>query len=598
MQHLLVHYQNVGSHRIIRIIPIMNLDAYKAEFSSVYKTKDGDDVMHIFFNVSDMSGRLVSDIGFKSFKGCGKLEKITENLFKIPEKAPADFFTAMFLPWAKDKIADYVADLDETSAINTEDLKSSPLTPSEVAQFVHVQFDEGVTFYNLLNCHKTDDDGCFVLSEHHLKALFMAYAKNNKTQFGPHRMEGGTITCRQDADGQFVPYQPGEEQEEIVYECIETLQTTWPESHFKYADTDDKKSLIDRIRENSKRVYVLSSIRFGKQNHGGLPIKIGEVAYGKGITVNKTALTNHDIDVLMEQLGITEALNKALSYLILKNDVTEFDEIEGYDELHKMYKKYVSFDGSWISMDGDGYSYCPYELVVDTETPLKVWEIWDPRAVKSSRNPKKITDVVRVPSVPSVPSVSNVEKSHIFYKDVITNAVRCFKNELEYLPEFQRLGDMNCKNHMVNKIMENFVSNGTFDIDCEVVQELTILTSLMSSFFSDEKLSNNEKNEQVCDRQYELTKEYVNRYKSDKEEMSAAIAVENVYTYLLLGRVQDINKNRIGSDLVDLGVKKTRKTKGYVYGMKALSNFYDMTVSYSGKAKELDKYMNPAPTSS
>jgi len=569
-------------------MPIRDLDAYKAEISSVYKTMD-DDMMHLFFNVSDMSGRLVSDIGFKSFRGCGKLEKINENLFKIPSKAPRDFFSEMFLPWAKGKIADYVTDLDETTVINIEDLKASPLTPSEDERFVHVQFEEGVTFYNLLNCHKTEDD-YFVLSEHHLKALFTAYAKNNKSQFGPHRMEGGTFTCRKDAEGHFIPYEPGEKHEDIVYECIETLVPTWPESHFNY-NTDDVSSFIDNVHKHLKRVYVLSSIRFNKLDHDSPPIKIGEVAYGKGITVSKTSLTNQDIDVLIEHLGITEALNNALSYLILKNDVVEFKEITGYDGL-----LYASVDGGLLSTDM-GYSSWPYASLIetDTESPLNTWCPWDP-TIKTDKN--KIRER-NVSNVPNVPNVSNGEKSHIFYKDVITNEVRCFKNEIEYLPEFQRLGDVKYKSPMVHKIIDNFVYNdahGTFDIDREVVTELTTLTTLMSSFFSDEKRSCNERsNEQVYDRQYELTKEFVNQYKSDKGEMSATIAVENVYGYLVLGRVQDINKNRIGSDLVDLGVKKTRKSKGYVYGLNDSFSF-GLAVPYSGKIIEFDKLMNPAPS--
>jgi len=538
MEHLLVHYQNRDPHqiiRIIRIMPIRDLDAYKAEISSVYKTLE-DDMMHLFFNVSDMSGRLVSDIGFKSFKGCGKLEKINDNLFKIPTKAPVDFFSAMFLPWAKGKIADYVTDLDETYVINTEDLKTSPFTTSEVAQFVHVQFDDGGIFYNLLNCHKTEDE-YFVLSEHHLKALFTAYAKNNKSRFGPHRKKGGTVTCREDANGLYIPYEPGEKHEEIVYECIRSVHE-WPESYF-----------TDKPFVNPKLAYVLSSIRFSNLKHNGPPVKIGEVAYGKGITVSKIALTNQDIDVLIEHLGITEALNKALSDLILNNDVIEFNEITGYDGL-----LYASVDSSWGSLMG--YSSSPYALFIETETESSL-NVCEPR------DPKAVSNVSNVSNVP------NVEKSHIFYKDVITNDVRCFKNEIKYLPEFQRLGDVMCKSPMVHKIIDNFVSNDThdtFDIDHEVVTELTTLTTMMSSFFSDEK--NEQSNEQVHDHQYELTKAFVNQYKSDKGEISATIAVENVYGYLMLRRVQEINKNRIGSDLVDLGVKKTRKSRGYVYGLK------------------------------
>lgn len=66
-----------------------------------------------------------------------------------------------------------------------------------------------------------------------------------------------------------------------------------------------------------------------------------------------------------------------------------------------------------------------------------------------------------------------------------------------------------------------------------------------------------------------LTYAYVELYKKDNNETLASLVIDNIYTYLLSKiSVSKINKNQIGSDLVELGVKKLRKSKGFVYGIE------------------------------
>jgi hypothetical protein len=85
-----------------------------------------------------------------------------------------------------------------------------------------------------------------------------------------------------------------------------------------------------------------------------------------------------------------------------------------------------------------------------------------------------------------------------------------------------------------------------------------------------------------------MTQAYVDLYKNDTLETLASTVIENVYQYLVDSamRADSINKNQIGKDLVELGVKKTRKSKGYVYGIEDTSNKkrgYDIDHSKASK---------------
>lgn len=73
------------------------------------------------------------------------------------------------------------------------------------------------------------------------------------------------------------------------------------------------------------------------------------------------------------------------------------------------------------------------------------------------------------------------------------------------------------------------------------------------------------------DTQRFYTEKYVEKYKDDNAEMLASIALDKAYQYLFekmdIGK-ESINRNRIGQDLVQLGVKKVRKSQGYFYGLR------------------------------
>jgi hypothetical protein len=103
--------------------------------------------------------------------------------------------------------------------------------------------------------------------------------------------------------------------------------------------------------------------------------------------------------------------------------------------------------------------------------------------------------------------------------------------------------------------------------------------NLISRGENPEKVHNKEecgdvvKNTEKCATiQKNLTKVYVDLFKNPIKETPASIVHDNIYTLLKDFTADEstmtINKNQIGKDLTDLDVKKTLKSKGFIYGIE------------------------------
>lgn len=69
------------------------------------------------------------------------------------------------------------------------------------------------------------------------------------------------------------------------------------------------------------------------------------------------------------------------------------------------------------------------------------------------------------------------------------------------------------------------------------------------------------------------TKNYVDKHKDDSAELAATVAIGKVSAYLEgVMEKSKINNNRIGQDLVEMGVKKVRRSRGYFYGLRDTLN--------------------------
>jgi len=93
-------------------------------------------------------------------------------------------------------------------------------------------------------------------------------------------------------------------------------------------------------------------------------------------------------------------------------------------------------------------------------------------------------------------------------------------------------------------------------------------TTLEKEDEEEEKEADEDADEHVFGDQQRLnTVEFVCTYKNDEVTAYANEVVDRVYDYLVSRKTQNIRRSRIPHDLVSLGVKKTRKAKGFAYGL-------------------------------
>lgn len=152
----------------------------------------------------------------------------------------------------------------------------------------------------------------------------------------------------------------------------------------------------------------------------------------------------------------------------------------------------------------------------------------------------------------------------MLYKNVINNNMFVFDNDITYLKEFSKISKYSYTTTATANLLK-FLDKSC--IQNEFIEEMIKFIAIFTS---------NESNV-PCDpstRQATLTEKYVQRYKNDAVSTMANVVIDNVYKYLLK-EIKDehlVNKNQIGQDLVDLGVKKVRKAKGYMYGIEDTSS--------------------------
>ena len=162
--------------------------------------------------------------------------------------------------------------------------------------------------------------------------------------------------------------------------------------------------------------------------------------------------------------------------------------------------------------------------------------------------------------------VQPIEQTKMLFKNLITNVVHAYDTNIKLLKELELLSSYTYKNEFTSKVIESLEE---ISLSRPLINELKELISILDNVTGNDdedidKTSNNKTSE--FNIQKLLTDSYVKTYKNDKAETVASTVIDNVYNYL--SPLKQINRNQIGKDLVDLGVKKTRKAKGFVYGIE------------------------------
>jgi hypothetical protein len=533
--HILVHYEarvGNGHSGIIRLVVVCDPAEYRAEHAHVYGNSEHyrvkDDV--VFYNVGDMHDRFLSDVRFKRFKGVGAIV-VTESdsrLLLIPADAPPHFFKLTFLPWMLQTINGYVADLDEPF-YNVDDGRLVLADGTVDQTWAQVTSDaSGERCYTLTA--PTSRDGSSVASVAALDALFMLYALHNKHLFYYNKHYVPSLPPNQEVEG-------------------------------------------------------------GGSSSAAADLECADVDYGQGFMLNKRTLYAADIEQLIEYLGIRPQLTRALAQVVSCSDLCYFNTVTGYEP-----------DIAYANADDSGdlliHEYAPanrnYELPVlpyafqSTGAEDNAETRPAPRAKSAKTAKTDKTDKTDKTSTPPIDScatepvalvVAPVAQepldpgtTFIFYRDVTVDAdskssVKCTDREIVLLPEFHKMGDVQCKTDMGCDIVNLIVQHDAVHIDVDAISKMRTLTCIIDSLYQAPTRSSADSTH-AAHAQHTATKEFVLLHRCDSAETLASTCVDTVYTFLkTVKSLAAINRNRIGGDLVALGVKKTRKTKGNVYGL-------------------------------
>jgi len=156
--------------------------------------------------------------------------------------------------------------------------------------------------------------------------------------------------------------------------------------------------------------------------------------------------------------------------------------------------------------------------------------------------------------------------AYYVYIDKILNKRKLSETPHKFLKEMAFVNSIEVETDIAKKFIKHLFENINDEaLMSDFAQLITFVENI--KFAKSKEETKNPK----TDMQRFHTQKYVEKYKDDNAETIAIVALERTYNYLVKHMYlnkESINKNKIGQDLVSLGVKKTRKSQGYFYGLK------------------------------
>lgn len=263
---------------------------------------------------------------------------------------------------------------------------------------------------------------------------------------------------------------------------------------------------------------------------------------------------------------IDKQILSPLDITVIATNIAWIPSTFAVDMMTSKYFKSMTINESnmlnnFLSNEGDVFS--SFYSFLDSPTEdcnncmLKVFDIQECSPLYSRQ--KQIQDA----SIETV--VDPPLNSKIIYKNEIDRTICMFDDDILYFKEYTKVSDFYFKSDLIEKVLNSI--NHTHipkDFVSEMKQLVAILNDepLETGFFDTSSAL-----------QHGLTARYVTAHKNDALHTSANVVIENVHKFLNeeMPKPAVVNRNQIGEDLVNLGVKKSRRAKGYVYGIEDTS---------------------------
>lgn len=626
--HLIVQLQDIKlghkfeSETYVRVLAISNIVEYFEEVKRVY----GDDIRknversRIYLNAGEMYERLMCDLRFKNFKSHGKLESVCDSKtmhgtkfsgcsglmrFNKMNEISIDWLNGELIPFITCKLDSYVDDMDDMAdfdlpMICNMNVYIENTSKKSKQMFVnlnkHVKIDMGCdgVLFTLLDCYEYNES--YIPSHDQIHALFIQYVKTcrNKTKQKVYQLKGDEFDDLSKTRMEYMCLMKADILENMCWMKADILEMN--------VDVPERRDSVKMTIEDNGRVIKLTTNILNTKDVENLIASLGVESYLESISIellknviNKDTNEPNDIyfpiegeyqliDVFKSEPYPVELEYGEIEIQVLSNGsktVRMFDEIEIQGLSNESIKKtFMMNDGVTVLHDQFNCLRCMVNETIKVAHPLINNELG---------------------------SGGNM---CYFYKNMITNRFLCFNSDIEYLPEFKKVSEVPFEKECeLMLIIEKMSLNGGIMVTTQTVSNMRKLVDVFETMVCNvgiesplimpsatfgckvaalkastvvHKSANNTNIDKgitrfdilddlsACITQLSETKKYVEMYKNDVIETLASLVIDNIYSYLSKsGTLKHINRNRISQDLVTLGVRKTRKAKGYVYGICA-----------------------------
>lgn len=278
-------------------------------------------------------------------------------------------------------------------------------------------------------------------------------------------------------------------------------------------------------------------------------------------------LPKNDLEVTQCEYTQNMCLNGDTIYVTDIN--TLFDALFGEAHVEKSLRKietsqeYIKYLNSTICSEGF-VSHCSmsYAWVDDKKEPGSFLDMIDACAC--------LAPTPRHKPIETVTDAKNATRHWIYKSGVNDTQLVSLSEPLHELVEFDLVKDV-CMEGEIGKCLLNHLHQFVGPLNKTHLKDLATFMEIIRKLDLDCDCSIQRECGEADnkDTQFLHTKVYAETFKDDDMETVASAVIEKVHGYLKqVLKSGNVNMNRIGMDLVELGVKKTRKARGYVYGIK------------------------------
>lgn len=175
---------------------------------------------------------------------------------------------------------------------------------------------------------------------------------------------------------------------------------------------------------------------------------------------------------------------------------------------------------------------------------------------------------------------TQIKQPMLLYKNVISKTIQKLSQEIHCLVEFEPISDINVATNFGQYLFDNIQHVSQDNLE-NISKDIQAFMNVLACMFKDIPSF-----EVGTNRQRDLTRVFVNEFKNDTQESAAYLVIDKLTQFLKKYiKPSEINQTQISMDLVDLGVKKTRRTRGNVYGIACPddSQIHGLTLRNAGK---------------